>query len=244
MKLSVKANWRVASVALVSMAAGGLLVLLVGYLALDPLLKSYILENPEIIIESVQQYEVEQQRQIARRAISLNYSAIFEDESSQVGGNPDGDVTLVEFFDYQCGFCKQALPDMIALAEDQNLRIIYKDYPILGPESIVASRAALASARQGMYLPFHHALMAFEGTLTDAAIMEIAMEVGLDLVELAADMNDPMIMLTIRDNLVLASNLDLSGTPTFVLNDEIIVGAVGLDELRDHIARARAEIEG
>ncbi len=244
MKLSVKANWQVTSIALVSMAAGGLLVLLVGYLALGPLLKSYILENPQIIIESVQQYEIEQQTQIARRAISLNYSAIFEDESSQVGGNPDGDVTLVEFFDYQCGFCKQALPDMIALTEDQNLKIIYKEYPILGPESIVASRAALASVRQGMYLPFHRALMAFEGTLTDAAIMEIAMEVGLDLIELAADMNDPMIMLTIRDNLILANNLDLSGTPTFVLNDKIIVGAVGLNELRDHIASARAEIEG
>lgn len=227
-----------------AMLSGGLIVLVAGYFAADPLLRAYILNNPDVIIESVQNFDKEQQREIASRAVSLNYDAIYNDEMSVVAGNPNGDVTLVEFFDYKCGFCKRALPDMVALLRDENLRVIYKEYPILGPESVIAAKAALASREQGKYLEFHHAMMAWEGEVTRASIMSVAEDVGLDTQRLVRDMENPYISEAIQNNLMLANNLDVSGTPTFVIGSEIIEGAVGMDALQARIRAARGESPG
>lgn len=206
----------------------------------DERIREYIVANPDVIIESLQIYDYEQRLERDRVAVSMNRAAVYENAASPVGGNPDGDVTLVEFFDYRCGFCKSAFPDLLRLIEeDGNIRLVYKEYPILGPDSLIASRAALASVRQSRYVDFHNALMAHQGDFSHESIMAIAIQVGLDADQLTLDMESPEIAQLIQDNLALAQNLNVGGTPTFVVNDEVIMGAVGIDVLRESIARAR-----
>ncbi len=187
--------------------------------ALDTILRPMIVRNPDII---------------ARRDELLN------DPASPVGGNPDGDVTLVEFFDYQCPYCKKVLPSIQALlAEDRNLRYVFKEFPILGKASVFAARAALAAHRQGKYLEFHMAVMPAKGKLTEARVMRLAKTAGLDTDRLRRDMADGTIDDSIRRNLELASALNVNGTPAFVIGDTVVPGAVDIDTLRSLIARER-----
>jgi protein-disulfide isomerase len=160
-----------------------------------------------------------------------------------VAGNPVGDVTLVEFFDYHCAYCKRALNAVTAvLGEDPGLRIVYKEFPILGPDSVLAARAALASRNQdpSKYLEFHVALMSTRGRLTQPRILEIARDAGFDAERLVADMASPEINTAIERNIELARSLEINGTPTFVIGDQLVPGAVDLDTLRRLIAEARA----
>ena len=187
--------------------------------ALDAILRPMIVRNPDIV---------------ARRDELLN------DPASPVGGNPDGDVTLVEFFDYQCPYCKTIFPSIQALlAEDRNLRYVFKEFPILGRASVFAARAALAARRQGKYLEFHTALMPARGKLTETRVMRLAEKVGLDVDRLRRDMADGTIDDSIRRNRELARALDVNGTPAFVIGDTVVPGAVDIDTLRSLIARER-----
>ncbi len=187
--------------------------------ALDTILRPIIVRNPDII---------------ARR------EEIFNDPASPVGGNPDGDVTLVEFFDYQCPYCKRIFPSIQALlAEDRNLRYVFKEFPILGKESVFAARAALAAQRQGKYLEFHMAVMTAKGKLTEARVMRLAKTAGLDVDRLRRDMADGTVDAMIRRNLDLADGLGIFSTPVFIIGDTQIPGAVEIDTLKTLIARAR-----
>jgi protein-disulfide isomerase len=213
---------------------------------LDPFeqrVRAYLLRNPEVIMEALQ---ILQERQRAaeaeglKRTIAERSDEILNDRAAPVGGNPAGDVTLVEFFDYNCPYCRRVAPTMAELEEaDPDLRVVYKEFPILGPGSQFAARAALASGKQGKYVPFHNALMHATDQVTEQTVMEIARTVGLDPEQLRADMQDPAIQAAIARNLQLADALGITGTPSFIIGEEVVPGAVDLRTLQSLIARAR-----
>ena len=160
---------------------------------------------------------------------------------SPVSGNPKGDVTLVEFFDYQCGYCKRSLKPVRDLLEtDRQLRIVWKEFPILGPVSRFAARAAMASENQGRYLEFHVAVMGSRGKLTEDRVMTLAGSVGLDVQRLRRDMDDPAIEEYLDETIRLAQVLGIRGTPAFVIGDTLVPGVVGDARLKELIAKARS----
>jgi len=213
---------------------------------LDPFeqrVREYLLKNPEVIMEALQ---ILQQRQRAaeaenlKRTIAERSEEILNDPTAPVGGNPAGDITLVEFFDYNCPYCRRVAPTVAELQEtDSDLRLVYKEYPILGPGSQFAARAALASRRQGKYVAFHNALMQATEQVTEETVMAIAREVGLDTERLGQDMQAPAIQDAITRNLQLANALGITGTPSFIIGEEVVPGAVDLRTLQSLIARAR-----
>ena len=211
--------------------------------AIRQIVRDYLLEHPEVLIEAQQ---VLRDRQAAReaeqerRAIERHRDALIADPEAPVAGNPEGAITLVEFFDYRCGYCKRVKPTLeTLLAENDDLRLVYKEFPILGPESTLAARAALAARAQGGYGPFHTALMEADGALERAHILEIARSVGLDDERLVQDMDEPAIDALIESNAALAQDLGIRGTPAFVIGDRVIGGALPIAEFRTAIADAR-----
>lgn len=211
----------------------------------ERLAKEYLLNNPGVIVEAVNQMEARQQAaqegEMARIVATRSHD-IFNDPNSPVGGNVDGDVTLVEFFDYNCPYCRAATPIMQQLMqEDPGVRIVFKEFPILGPGSRFAAQAALASRKQGKYAAFHEAMMAYKGQIGEGSTLEIAAQVGLDVEQLKRDMADPGIEASIRSNFELADALRVSGTPTFVSGTEVTRGLVDLEVMRQLIATARQE---
>jgi protein-disulfide isomerase len=212
--------------------------------AIEQIVKDYLLAHPEVIIQSLNAFQQKQEAAEAeaqRSALVSRQDELFKNPASPVVGNPKGDVTLVEFFDYQCGYCKAVHADVRRLLDsDGKVRLVYKEFPILGPASITASRAALAAQRQGKYEALHVALMENRGQLDDDKIFRIAGSVGLDLDQLKKDMQAPEINDALQRNLRLASELNIRGTPAFVVGDQIIPGAVSLERLKELIAAGRA----
>lgn len=209
--------------------------------------RDYLMENPEVIMEALQALEARQrdaQTASDQGLVREHAQAIFDDGHSHVAGNPEGDVTVVEFIDYNCGYCKRAHEDVRRLVEtDPGLRYVIKEFPILGPSSVTAARAALAARQQQdgrRYMAFNDALMNHDGTLTDAKVWEIAGEVGLDVEKLRADAERPEIEDAIRANYELARTLKIEGTPTFVIGERLVRGYVPLDRLRGTVADARS----
>ena len=211
--------------------------------AFEALVRDYILQNPEIILESLSLMEARQKvekEQAIRAALVSQRAALERDSGDPVVGNPDGDVTIVEFFDYQCTYCKSVMgPLMELVARDGNIRLVLKEFPILGPASEVAARASLAAARQGKYDAFHLDLMRLRGRLTEAAIYQVAREVGLDLAILRADMADPAIQAQIQKAYRLAQVLQIQGTPAFAIGDRLIPGAINQKQMAELVAEAR-----
>jgi protein-disulfide isomerase len=213
--------------------------------ALDELIRDYIMRHPEVIMDSLQAMQQREQlaeeRRQAERVAALA-DAIERDPGDPVLGNPKGDVTLVEFFDYQCGYCKRMLEPLINFANaDGKVRIVLKEYPILGPESVVAAKASLAAHKQGKYEAFHIALMSLKGRLSEPAIFQVALEVGLDTERLRKDMEAPAVIDQIRKTRELGEALSVRGTPAFIIGGTIIPGAMGEDRLADLIAKARTK---
>jgi protein-disulfide isomerase len=212
---------------------------------LDRRIRAYILENPEVIVEAMQRLQARQQAAAASEAeavLSARADEVFRNATSPVGGNPDSDVTLVEFFDYNCPYCRSVAPVMNeAEAADPQLRVVYKEFPILGPNSVYAAKAALAAHRQRRYVAFHQALMQAEGTADSERVFAVAAEVGLDIERLKTDMEDPVIQEAIDRNLALAQALRITGTPGFVVGRQILRGALDLRTLQQVIREARAE---
>jgi protein-disulfide isomerase len=168
---------------------------------------------------------------------------IDETPLTQVAGNPHGDVAVVLFFDYRCPYCKAGVAQEKAfLAANPNARIIYRDLAILGAPSVTAARAALASARQHKYLPFHDALMAFRGEFNDTDVFGLAMQVGLDIEQLKADMEDPVITATLTANLALARALKVEGTPAYVVGDHVVSGFASADQLQELADEVRGRV--
>ena len=200
-------------------------------------------KDPEIVLQAVQawwaeQEEYRQQQQVGR--IAAHWDALARAEGDPAIGPEDADVTLVEFFDYRCGFCKRVLGDVMALAAgDNRLRIVFKEFPILGPPSVVAARASLAADRQGKWAEFHVALMSARGALDEDRIMDIAAETGLDIAQLRADMESEAVTAIIERNRALAQTLGISGTPAFLVKNAIQPGAASRDALAEMVAGAR-----
>ena len=211
---------------------------------LGEIIREYLLENPEVIEEAVEvlrERRQAEQRRRAEAAIAENGEALRAHPMSPVSGNAEGDVTVVEFFDYRCGFCKRALPAMTALLDtDANVRVVWKEFPILGPVSLFAARAAMAADRQGRYYPFHLALMK-EPELTEAKVMEIAAATGLDTKRLLHDMEDPAIQAYIDETRALAREIGISGTPAFVIGGRLVRGAVDEARMKELVSMARGE---
>lgn len=206
--------------------------------------RAYLLDNPEVIIEAMQALEARRlaaEQTDVQAVITARADEIFRDPASPVGGNSEGDVTLVEFFDYNCPYCRRVAPVMMdAEAADPELRIVYKEFPILGPGSDFAARAALAAHRQDRYVAFHQALMRVAGKVGEDAVLATAAELGLDIERLKADMEDPEIQVSIDRNLALAEALRVNGTPGFVIGEEILRGAADFETLQGLIERERA----
>lgn len=214
--------------------------------AVETLVRDYILKNPEIIVESLRGYE-EKHRQAsekeAREAIATSRDALEKDRTSPVAGNPQGDVTLVQFFDYRCGYCKKVVPSIQELLKtDKNIRLVFKEFPILGPDSVTASRAALAAWKisPDKYFPFHLALMEMRGEMSEARVLETAKKVGIDVDKLKTAMADSSIKSAIERNIDLARTLQINGTPAFIIGGQLVPGAVDLATLREMVATARA----
>ena len=205
--------------------------------------REYLLKNPEVIMEALQVLQDRQRAAEAedlRRTIAERSDEILNDPAAPVGGNPAGEVTLVEFFDYNCHYCRRVAPTVVELEEaDPDLRLIYREFPILGPGSQFAARAALASRRQGKYVAFHNALMQATEQVTEESVMEVARTVGLDAEQLTAGMQDSAIQEAIARNLQLADALGITGTPSFIIGEEVVPGAVDLRTLQSLITRAR-----
>ncbi|MBB4653417.1 protein-disulfide isomerase [Aminobacter niigataensis] len=212
--------------------------------AFDKRVREYLLANPEVIVEAVQGLEARQREAEAteaQAALSARASEVFRDPDSPVGGNPQGDVTMVEFFDYNCPYCRQVAPVMReAESGDRQLRIVYKEFPILGPGSVFAAKAALAAHRQGRYTAFHIALMQAKGKVGEATVLQAAADVGLDVDRLRRDMGDPKVQAAIDRNVALAQSLRINGTPGFVIGDQVLRGATDLATMKTLIAQARA----
>ena len=210
--------------------------------------RSYLLENPEVIMEAVAVLERRQAaEQVANDAalIATNHAAIYEDPMSHIGGNPDGDVTFVEFVDYKCGYCRKAFPELQSLLEaDGNIRIIYKEFPILGEESLLASRFAVSAKLIGgdaAYGPLHDALMTMRGNVTEDSLVALADGLDLDGAAILAGMADPQVDAVLGENHALASRLQITGTPTFVIGEQLVRGYVPLDAMADVVADLREQ---
>ena len=211
--------------------------------ALGKTIREYLLANPEVLVEAMQELERKQDGQrdaVAQKGVQENQAELFRDPDSPIGGNPNGDVVIVDFNDYQCPYCKrthQAMKSVVAA--DGKVKTIYKDLPILGEASKVAAVAALASVKQGKHTAFHNALMEFTGKLDRDKILDIASSVGIDRAQLEKDMEDPKLKRTIERNLELASALGIRGTPAFVIGKQFVPGAVDASALKQLIADAR-----
>ena len=208
------------------------------------IVRDYLQQHPEVIIEAIKSYQDKRaaaEAGKARQTISALQDELLRDPASPVGANPAGDVSIVEFFDYRCPYCKAVAPDLAkALAADGKVRLIYKEFPILGSSSMLAAKAALASQQQGKYIPFHEKLIAFKGNLDEVAIYAMAADIGLDVAKLKSDMQKPEIEAAIQRNYKLADKLAIQGTPAFVIGSELLPGAASVDELTAAIKRARS----
>jgi len=215
--------------------------------AFDAAIRDYLLRNPEVVVEALQAFETKQKLEQAaqqRAAIAALQDELARDPDSHVAGNPAGDVTVVEFFDYRCSYCKRAKPEVAELLRrDGKVRLVLKEFPILGPDSVVASRIAIATllTQRDRYPKLHQLLMDSRGTLEEAATLQIAAEAGVDVTRLKQSLADPRIDRTLAANRALAQRLGIEGTPAFVIGNALVPGAVPADRLLDLVAAARAE---
>lgn len=201
--------------------------------------RAYLMENPQVIMEAVAALEAQQAEAQALADVDLvkeHAEAIFNDGYSFVGGNPDGDVTLVEFLDYRCGFCKRAFGEIEKLIEtDGNIRFVVKEFPILGEQSVLASRFAIATKLvegDTAYKALHDALMAFDGEITLPALRRLSDTFGHDASAIEARMNDETVTANLQATRQLAQLLQINGTPTFVLEDELLRGFLPADQMQ------------
>jgi protein-disulfide isomerase len=213
---------------------------------LNPMIENYLMSNPRILqrVSDALEKEIKTaEREQARVAIASMQKEIFDDPDHVVLGNPNGDVTLVEMFDYNCGFCRQALPDLATLiADDPNLKVVLKEFPILSQESVDAARVAVLVSEDPKidYWSFHQKLFTARGRVTAETALAAAKDLGMNPVELQLKVSTPEFTAVIDKSYAIARALGVSGTPTYIIGDEVIPGAVGLDQLKLRIANMRA----
>lgn len=215
---------------------------------IEKIIRDYLLRNPELLQEVIQEMERRQAQADAdrhRQAIKEHADAIFNSKRQVVIGNPQGETTLVEFFDYNCGFCRKALADKMELIKtDPKLKIVLKEFPVLGEGSTQAAQVAVAVRMQDKtggkkYLEFHQKMFASRGQIDKARALAVVREIGFDAARAERDMNSDEVRQTLEESFKLAEALGINGTPTYVLSDQVVVGAVGVEKLRDAINIAR-----
>ena len=208
------------------------------------MVREYILENPEIIAEAITLLQAKQETAKSERLqqnLQQLQSELRNPPENTVIGNPDGSITVVEFFDYNCGYCKSMFETVLNSVQDNSeIRLVLIEFPILGPNSVTASKAALASRNQDLYGPFHQAMMSHRGNLNEATIMTLARGVGLDIDQLQIDMNDPDIDKIIDKNRAFAQQLEISGTPAFIVGEALIPGAVSAEQFNQLIEQEQS----
>ncbi|WP_027135161.1 DsbA family protein [Geminicoccus roseus] len=209
--------------------------------AIEEVVRDLLRREPELVMEALQALQAKRESEEAaqaKMAVSSNAEAL-KGTPAEVVANPEGDVTLVEFMDYNCGYCRRMTPTLRDLVEqDKGVRFVLKEFPILGPESVVAARAAVAARNQDRYWDMHLALMESED-ISMEGVRVIAQQLGLDMAKLEADMNAPETDQVLAEDMQLARELGLRGTPAFVLGGEIIPGAVPPEQLQDMIGAVR-----
>jgi protein-disulfide isomerase len=214
---------------------------------IEKIIRDYLITHPEVLQEAIAELDKRQaaaDTQKAKAAVAANAATLFDSSRQVVLGNPKGDVTLVEFFDYNCGFCKGALPALVDLMKDDaKLKVVLKEFPVLGPDSVEAAKVAVAVRMQDKsgkkYLDFHQKLLSGRGKADKARAVAVAKEVGMDMARLEKDLTSDEVRLSLEESLKLAETLGLNGTPSYVIGEDVVVGAVGLDALRGKIASAR-----
>ena len=215
---------------------------------IERIIREYLLKHPEVLQDAIA--ELEKKQAIAdaekhRAAVSENAALLFDSPRQVTIGNPQGDVTFVEFFDYNCGYCKRALDDMLTLMKDDpKLKVVLKEFPVLGPGSIEAARVATAVRMQDKtgkkYLDFHRKMLALRGPADKARAIAAAKEAGLDIARLERDLESPEVKESLDEAFKLAERLGLNGTPSYVIGKDVVIGAVGLAALREKVNTARA----
>ena len=216
---------------------------------IEKIIKDYLLAHPEVLQEAMAELEKKQQvaeTEKARSAIKNHSDALFNSPRQVVLGNPQGDVTFVEFFDYNCGYCKRALTDMVEImGKDPKLKVVLKEFPVLGPGSVEAAQVAVAVRMQDKtgkkYLEFHQKLLGARGQADKAKALATAKEIGLDMARLDKDMKSEEVSKTLEESMKLAEALGLNGTPSYVIGNDVVIGAVGQAQLSQKIQAARQQ---
>lgn len=209
------------------------------------IVRDYLTKNPDIVIDAIQAYQAraeEEKRTRQEMTLAHSKAALERDPASPVIGNPDGSVTVVEFMDYRCGYCKKVFPAVQELLKsDGDIRYVVKEFPILGPDSLVASRAAISVwfIAPEKYMAYHTALMEARGGLSEKRVVAMAEELGLDGQQVSKQMNSAEVVDSINKNRELARALGINGTPAFIVGNELVPGAIGIENLRDLVAAAR-----
>ena len=214
---------------------------------IERIIRDYLLKNPEVLQEAIAELEKRQSKADAEKhkaAVKDNAEALFNSKRHVVVGNPNGDVTFVEFFDYNCGYCKRALEDMMTLMKaDPNLKVVLKEFPVLGPGSVEAARVGVAVRMQDKsgkkYLEFHQKLLTGRGQIDKARAIAVAKEIGLDAARIERDIAGDEVRASLEESFKLAEQLGLNGTPSYVIGSDVVVGAVGLAALREKVNNAR-----
>jgi protein-disulfide isomerase len=214
---------------------------------IETIIKNYLLTHPEILEDvsaELTKRQTAAEAQKHQAAVEKNASLIFNSPRGVMLGNKDGDVTFVEFFDYNCGYCKRAMTDMLDLMKsDPKLKVVLKDFPVLGPGSVEAAQVAVAVKMQDQtgkkYLDFHQKLLGGRGQADKARALAVAKEAGLDMARLEKDMTSPEVRATLEENFKLAEEMGMNGTPSYVIGKQVVVGAVGLDKLKEAVGVAR-----
>jgi protein-disulfide isomerase len=213
----------------------------------ERIVREYLIAHPEIIQDAMAELDKRQtaaQAEKHKAAIKQYSEALFRSPRQVVLGNPDGNVTFVEFFDYNCGYCKRAMDDMLTLIKDDaKLKVVLKEFPVLGPGSVEAAQVAVAVRMQDKsgkkYLEFHQKLLSGRGEANKARALAVAKDIGLDMARLDKDMASPEVKATLQESFKLAEALGLNGTPSYVIGDNVVVGAVGFDALKEKVNTSR-----
>jgi len=214
---------------------------------IEQIIREYLVSHPEVLQEAIAELDKRQvaaDTEKAKAAVAANAATIFDSPRQVVLGNAKGDVTLVEFFDYNCGYCRRALNDMLDLMKDDpNLKVVLKEFPVLGPGSLEAAQVAVAVRMQDKsgkkYLEFHQKLLGGRGQADKSRALAVAKDLGFDMPRIEKDLTGDEVRATIDENLKMADALGLNGTPSYVVGQEVVVGAVGLEALKGKVGTAR-----
>src|SRR6201747_2826156 len=214
---------------------------------IETIVRNYLIAHPEVLEEAMAELSKRQTAAEAEKheaSVAKNADAIFNSPRGVTIGNKDGDVTFVEFFDYNCGYCKRAMTDMLDLMKsDPKLKVVLKEFPVLGPGSVEAAQIAVAARMQDpagkKYLDFHQKLLGGRGQADKARAMAAAKEAGFDMAKLEKDLASPEVRATLEENLKLAEAMGMNGTPSYVIGKQVVIGAVGVDNLKEKIGIAR-----